>query len=373
MVSKFHGVDFIKQIYNYPLDQEVIYEDLRSDEIIENLLGTLGLVAGQYNLDIGMNVISFAYFPQGSKIGEIIKMLTEAELGMFYEDEAGVLQFANRERWTKAPYTTSRFTFTTDNCIDIYTPTDEHIVNVVEVFAQRRAVQPQQFIYNLGNSVEVPAGGTVDVFCNFKDDDGALPVTSVQAPVYSNPLGSYSSYSTNTLSDGSGSAFNSFISVSSTALFSTAYRVTFANAHTSPLFITAMEIYGTPATVVEDIYERNEDAASVANYGERPVTITNNYIQSSDFANSIGRILLSQKAELETIREVLCPAIPHLQIGDLVTLNDGIVTDTYTITKIVGSYGADGFRNRFTLTQRTVDSYFKIEISLIEGVDKIAP
>lgn len=369
--AQFHGTDFISYINEYPLDNEALFQNKRSDEIIDSLLTTIGLSATQYSLDNGMNNIPFAYFPAGSKVGEIIRQLMEAELGMFYQDELGVLQFANRQRWTLAAYTTSRFTFTRDNCAEITIPTDHNIVNVCEVKGSARAVQAKTLLWTMASPVLVPPSSSVDVFSTFSDDDGDLPVTDVDDPTWVDPLSTTtSSYTTNDQENGSGNPNNGYITVSATALGSTSFLTTFTNSDTHPMYITGLKLYGTPATVVQRVYSRKINQASIDVYKEHAISIENNLIQSQSFADSLASVLTNEKALPEDTREVLVPGLPHLQIGDMVTLDDGAVSQTYTITKIVGTQGSDGMKTRFTLVKKTIVAYFTINISAV-GSDAI--
>ena len=74
------------------------------------------------------------------------------------------------------------------------------------------------------------------------------------------------------------------------------------------------------------------------------------------------------------IRRIKVPALPQLQIGDIVTLDDGSLSANYFVTKITGSMSkTDGFYQWLTLIKREIQTYFTIGISDIGGDDVIAP
>ena len=75
-----------------------------------------------------------------------------------------------------------------------------------------RKVQANQNSGNWPALLKVPPGGTLELFGDFRDDYGDLPVTTIDTPLYLASSTSY--YSTNTAQDGTGDAANASISVS---------------------------------------------------------------------------------------------------------------------------------------------------------------
>ena len=370
--AKFHAIDFIRLFFDKSLDQTVMQQNKRTDEVIATLLQAAGLTSSQYSLDAGITVIPFVYFEKGKNIGNALKELVEAEMGSLYQDEQGVIRFENRQHYTTAPHTTSQFSFSPANCYEIDVPSHSNVINVVEIESQVREVQAKQKLWESSGTIEIPANGTVEIFADFNDDFGALPVTTVDTPV-NVATATTSSYASNTAEDGSGSDAASYVSVSSVSLFSTSYKMTFANNHSAAVYLTNVSLYATPAKVTQEIYLREEDSASVDEYEEHVHSIKNNFIQSETWAYSFARILLAARSNPETVREITIPAAPHLQLGDLVTLDDGSATNTYHIVKKVDIMNDKGYANRLTLIKRTIETYFRIGISTIGGSDKIAP
>lgn len=374
-VARIRCVDVLSSIINKPLDEAALYQDMTSSEIISELLQTHGgLLESQINIDLGTITIPFAYFESGSKLGDALQQIAEADLGNISCDEAGVIRFQNRINWID---NTKVWQFDRDSVLEMQTPDDEKIINVVEVFSNVREVQANKQIYELGAPVEIPAGGSAVIFANFEDDDGALPVTSVDSPSYSATPISASFYSTNAEIDGSGDAMDSDISLDSTSIFSTAYKLTFSNTAGVPVYITALVLYGTPAEVVQNIYvrEQNDDSVGTQDgFDERPFRLENNYIQTEANAQAIADLLIEDRGTFLDQREMLVKGVPQLQIGDVVGYNDDKMNNNYFVTRINGMLDSQtGFRQFIEMSERTFTTFFRIEVSEIEGDDVIGP
>ena len=372
--ATFNCVDFMTSFINKPLDEAVIYEDLRSDEIIQNLLEDhAGLLSSQFDLDTGTITIPFAYFPKGTTIKDGIDKVVSADLGNFFVDENGVTRFQNRVNWLS---NTKVWDFSTNTVLDIRTPGEERIINVAEVFSNVRAVQSNQKIWELESAIEVPAGDSVDIFANFSDNDGDIPTTAVDDPVYIDSK-TTSLYATNEKLDGSGAPKNGDISLDDTTLFSTSFKMEFSNSGAASVFITQIELFGTPAKVIKHIYIREQNDASIGTsdgFDEKLFRIDNDFIQDDANAESIALTIINDRGDFDDQREIIVMAVPQLQIGDVVNYTDKEINEDYYVTRINGTLTAKGgFTQLVELTQRTIESYFIIGVSTIEGGDKIGP
>jgi len=96
-------LDFSQYLSECYLDGE-LYENMRIDEIIEDMLTTLGFGTSQYSLDQGLVTIPYAYFDKSTSVGARIKKLCEAEEATFYQDEAGILRLENRRHFSSYPH-----------------------------------------------------------------------------------------------------------------------------------------------------------------------------------------------------------------------------------------------------------------------------
>ena len=170
-----HAIDFMYSLFNRPLDQAVMYQNMRTDQILAALLVAFGISPTQYNFDLGYNIIAFAFFDKGSKFGDVVKKLMQAEMGRFFMDEEGVIRFKNRQNYSSSPV----WFFNETNIIDIQTSKQDDIINVVEIKANVREVQANQKFWELQSAVQVPATSSISLWADFED-----PVTTVDDPEY---------------------------------------------------------------------------------------------------------------------------------------------------------------------------------------------
>lgn len=371
--ARFHAEDFLKLLLDQPLDEAVMYVNTLTSTIISGLLQSAGLGAIQFDLDTGSVVIPFAYFPKGTKLGQALHEIAEAELGNLSMDETGVIKFYSRTTWADNVET---WAFDKSSVFELSSPTDDHIINVVEVISRNRQLQENQLIYQMGIPQVVPANGSLEIFADFMDEDGDLPVTGVDDPEYID-LATTSLYKTNQFAAGDGPTLDSDISMDSVELFGTTAKVTFSNSGDTPIWITEMEIWGTPARVVGgETYVRVEDTASVGVHDgneERVHTIKNDFIQGPIAANSIAQIIIGDRAEYDDRRTLLVRGVPQLQVGDVVSYADEIVDETYFVTRVSGILNENGFRQTLELSKRVITDYFRIGYDSIETGPPLGP
>lgn len=343
--ATFHCVDFLSSILNRDIDQTQIFIDQRIDQIIESLLQDQGLVAGQYSLDVGRVKVPFAAFDKGTKLGNAIRSLAQADIAYVFMDELGIIQFKNYAYRTSVPVAT----FDTSNTLEWSNNGDSDLINVVEVKADVREVQPLQPVWQSVEQVSIQPGSSVQIWADFLD-----PVTSVQTPTAG--LSSTNSYY---VADGT-------LTVSGTA-FSNSYRMTFTNPGSSTATITDLEVWATPATVTNTLRERYEDTTSTAKYDEQVLEVSNPYIQTESNARSIATLILDSYAEYKDTLKLVVKGNPALQIGDAVTVSVGTVSDDYVITAIDNRYSDGGYTQIIKVKNIVFRDYFKLGVSQLDG------
>lgn len=370
---KLTCIDFMNAIMNITLDEEVMFVDYRTDQAISALLETGGLLTSQFSLDTGTVIIPFIYFKKGSRLGDGLRDIAQAELGNVSMKENGMIRFVNRENWAQ---NASVWNLNKENVIEKSTVSSDKVINVVEVYSRAREVQAKQKLWEAASAIELAPGVSTEIFIDFKDDYGALPVTAADDPVYITSA-TTSLFATNLQRDGSGNTMNSSVSLVSSDLFSTAMKLTFSNSSAFTIFLTQLEIYATPAKVVNDLYIRVTDPNSIGikdGYEEHPIKIENDLIQDAVAANSIGQIVIEDRAEDDDQQQFIIKSIPQLQLGDVVTYSDeNIVGETYFVTRIDDIINLSGYRQLVQGSKRTINEYFKIGISSLGGSDKLAP
>lgn len=339
------------------LDQEAMFTGFRSDQVYEQLFNSMGLSTAQYRLDQGLNTIPFGLFDKGTKYVDIIHQLAEAESGHVYQDEEGIFRFENRQHWDSSPHTDTQKILLTGQVLNAEAPSDDNIINVVEISSEIREKQPSQELFTLGASIELLDGVDTSMFVDFND-----PVLELDTPTSAD-------WEVWTESDGTGTEITSGITLHSISVFARSAKLTFSNSSGSNAFLTALILRGRPVKVVSELYWRARDDSSVTAFEERIKSIDNPYIQNLSWAQSLSTMLLQDYSEPENIQTVTIRAIPELQLGDKVSWK-GIDWRIYHIaTKLNPS---EGFVQELTMLKRETRSFFTIGISLIGGVDGIA-
>lgn len=307
--TKISFYDYLEFIDGYELETTK-FVDKRTDEILSDLLLAMGFVAEQFVLDTGLNTIGFAYYERGTKAGNAIRELVQAEEGFFYQDELGLLRFDNRRKYIEAPYTVTQAIITASQILDWQELSNENIINRVEVEAYPREVQDITEIWRSGGAVEVPAGATdFTIWANFTD-----PADSIEDLIED------TDYIANSASDGSGTDLTSNITITQTK-FVTSCKLEIANIGATA-YLTFLRLRGNSAIVVDEIVEIYEDTASQEIYGTNKLVVKNDKITSESFAYYLARALVEKyKSGLRKIR-IKIPAMPHLQIRDKLSVQD---------------------------------------------------
>lgn len=359
----FHAVDFLSKLFTLKIPNILAMQNVTTDEVLDALFQSAGLLPTQYSLAKGRNKIFFVHYEKGTTMGYIINNLMQAEMGQLWMDEAGVIRFTPRIYNTSAPV----YVFDDSNIIDIKTTNSGRIINLVEINATIRQVQTSQPIFtaydNADDGYVIAASSSKDIFSNLVDP--VIEVTTPAAGVSTN-----SSYFIATDLDGNpvGS-----VTVASEALFVDSYRVTFNNANAFPVRISELVIWGEPAKIVDTIKYVEKDQVSIDKYEEHSITLDNDFVQSIDACESIALSLLDSYSEFSGDIELTVKGSPALQIGDYIEVSKDTYTGDYRITKIINRI-IDGKFEQILGARRFVDrTYFVLDQSVLNGTDVLAP
>lgn len=353
------------------------FEDAYADDIMEAILFEMGFSADQFVLEQSLQRPIGFLNPRGKLAGQIFRDLCEAEQGLMFVDEHGIIRFWNRQHIA----TNQEVMFELDysNMEDGIESTTQ-IVNDVIVRATPREVQAKQKLWELSSAEKISGNSTKEIFIDFSDEDGALPVLEHDSPEHALDGASTSVYTTNENDDGSGLNRAGDINLINEELFGETLMLEFENTSSSPVYITTMDIFGVPAKVRTTIEERYRDQDSIDTYGRNPenngatITIENNYIQDPSTAVSAGYILVNDYAEPGAALRVPHFGKPHLQIGDYgeVTIKDTGEVKLMVVTGIVDTLDqTGGYSQELHLEERQLVTYFTIAESEIGGDDKI--
>lgn len=354
-------------------------QNVRTDQAISYYLTQLGFTTNQFSLDQSLQPPIGFVTVTDRKFGDVLKDLIEAEQATMFADENGIIRFWNRQHFLTTSGNGNKFAFNYNNITQIEYQ-NAPVINDVEVIAKPRKVGTSQPIFTLPAPVLVNGGSTLDVFATFSDNYGALPVTFVTTPTVG--VGASSYFTVNTASDGTGTNLSSFVTVQSTYLFGTTYRVTFQNNYSSGAYITALQLYGTPAKITAVINQRYLDQSSIDNHGRNPMnngdvlSIENSYIQDASTANALAWTIVD---EFKTPRRRYVMSVfanPALQIGDYgtVTIPETGETKQMYIVGITTKLSPFGdLMQELQVEERQINSYLTVGVSLIGGTDRVSP
>lgn len=380
-LTTLHAFDAFDYINGYVSAYSGALTNAWAQAVVASGLQEMGFSVSQSILDTGLQQPIGYLAPYGRKWGDIFRDLAEAEQALIFADENGLIRFWNRQHFT----TTSgamAFMLNYSKLSDLQwqnTP----IINDVIVRAKPRSVQPKQKVWENTGTIQLNPGVDTDVFIDFTDDFGDLPVTSVDIPAYITSA-TTSFYATNDQSDGSGTARNTSIALITAYSFGSTYKLTFRNSYTSIVYLTQLAIYATPAKVTQVIEQRYSDATSLSVYGRNPsnngepVLIENDLLQNNDSAYSLAYTLVKEYKDPR--KRYLAPTTvgnnPALQIGDYgcLKIQDTNETKSVWITGITHKLQPGGdYVQELEIEERSIKKYFTIGQSKIAGLDSIAP
>lgn len=360
----FHAVDFLSKVFEMKTANIIAMQDVYTSDVLDVLFQAAGLDPSQYSLANSSNKIEFVYFKKGENLGEVIRRLMQAELGLLWLDEQGIIQFKPRAENASDPV----MSFDDSNIIEIKTANAGRIINVVEINATIREVEERQPIFSAIDTVDdgyiIPASSSGDIFANLDD-----PAISATAPT--SGLSNIDSYFIAT-NAATGASVGS-VTVTSDDLFVDSYKVTFNNANAFDVRISSMVIWGEPAKIVDEIRYVEKDQDSIDKYEERGIVIDNDFVQSVSACDSIALSILDSYAEYGGDIEMVVKGNPALQLGDYVAVDKDTFTGDYRVTsktsRIINGrldqiIGARKFSNVH---------FFVLDEDILDGTAQLAP
>jgi hypothetical protein len=342
-------------------------------QILTAILTEAGFTSTQYSLDVSLQQPIGYIALKDKQAGPILKQLVEAEMGLLFVDENGIIRFWNRQHLNNSASIV--YTFNYSNMRNIEWDSSP-VINDVQVVSKPRFEAPKQKLWENASAIRLDPGVDNLVVADFRDDDGSLPVTSVDTPAYiTGATTSY--YATNLNEDGTSEDDGSgYVTLSSASVAGDSYIMHFANSGPYPVYITKTALFAVPAKVVAAESNHYIDQTSIDNYGRNPtgngvpLVLSNDFVQESSTANSIAYTLLQ---EYKTPRKRLkCTvfAVPQLQMGDYVNvvIDDTGETLPMFVLAITNKLELGGnLVQDLQLEQRTVKRYFTIGQSAIAG------
>lgn len=348
--------DFISYINDFKLESNSVFIDQTTDEIVEDILNQIGFTAEKYDLDIGFNEISFAYFPKGTSAGAAIRKLCESENAYFYQDELGMIKLLNRSTLLLAPYNAPVMTIDDSQIISVDDLDMSKVINRCVVRGKPREVVNEAEIWKLGGTIRVNGGETIEVFANFKDPVTAVSTITVSATDLNSDL------IANTVQDGSGVDHRNDIDIVTTNFISS-IKMEITNTIGTDLYITKLRLKGTPAPVKSVIEYIAEDADSQEIYDVNEYVIENDFIDQKEFASVLAKSMVLMYSVPRRKKAIKIRGIPQLQVMDMVTIDIDGDSDLYRILKIENEVTAGSYNQ--TLQVREVSDSETLNAAIV--------
>lgn len=358
--ASFHVIDFMSYLLDRDISETVMLENVRTHEVLDYLLQHLGLSEDQYALDGSVNTIRFFYVERGTTFGNVVSKLIEAEIGAFFLDEHGIIRFKNRYNYDLTPV----YTFDKSNTINYSVGEQPKIINSVKITGDVREVQSSKSV-GTSSSTPIGVGEEIIMFINFND-----PVTSVVDPVYSATPISSSHFISALNSDGTG-AYTDVV-LNDLELFSQSAKLTFENVGSNSAYIAAVNVYGTPAEVVDTIDVREIDQSSINKFEEQIYEINNEYLQTTDNAQTRALMLLRDYKDYANTIQLEVKGSSALQMGDAIDVDLDGFQGVYVITKTANILSGGGFKQSLRAIKKLAVSYFVLDESVLDGSDLLS-
>jgi hypothetical protein len=323
--------------------------------------------------DLGLQFIPVASFDGNTALYEV-QTACESEGARFFADENGVLHFENRQHYNLPQYKSAVYEYNFGRTTEFEHPDPtQGLINTVNVHLQPRHIVASKTIWNNLQPFLIPHGATVTVWATFQDP---VPTTTsgLVTPV------STTDFLANDASDGSGTDRTSNISIVTTK-FTKSAKLDITNGYSGDVYMTLLQLRGTPAEQGDEIIVKLVDATSVAQFGESPAggyDVASKYLSDITYANTLGQQLIDwYKNPLSRVINNV-NALPQLQIGDMISVVNNYVAATF-LMRLLGLTFSYSNNNglKGTINARSVNPFetltlFQIGSSSIGGTDVIS-
>lgn len=360
----FTALDFLTQIYELNIRNTIAMQDVRTDEVLANIFEQFGLDSDQYDLARARNIIPFLFFEKEQiTAGEVIRKLMQAEMGMLWLSETGIITFRPRLEQPTTPV----YTFDDNSIVDLKVSSDDQIINQVNFSSELRAVQDYQTVYlksEGGTPNIVPANSTYVFSADLQD-----PCLTIDQPT----IGELSGVSWFVATLPNGTEVSTNVSVLSVELKTNSYDIVFKNDNAFAVDISQLELWGEPAKVYNRLTRTIEYPPSIDKYEVKPISIDNNFLQSEDQMESLGLTILDEYAEYASILTVEVKGNPALQLSDIAEVDYRQFDGNYRIISISNGLRDSKYTQIMKFRSYTPRDWFTLNQSVLNGTDVLAP
>lgn len=373
--AQITAMDFLTSIGDMSLRNMIMMRDVRTDQVIAEILQQFGLAPHMFSLQRGINNIPFVFFDSDKNAGNALKELIQAENGAMWIDEQGIIRFAPRSALIGQG---SVMVYNPNNIVSITPSQTSGIVNQVYIESDIREVKDYQQIFSVDNEhgfensadddqYRIKSNTTTTIWLNFED-----PIWSGNASPVLNGSENDSSFTVVNLS---GDVVNSGVTCSGT-FFAKSLKLEFTNTNAFAVSINYLQIWAEPAKVIGEspsIKYTAKDEESIEKYGLHELSITdNNCFGSLQNADSFAMNVLEQYSGYSPTLDLEVKGDPSLQLQDIVTLQDTKYDGTWLIKGISHNLSDSKLTTRITVIRYNIVQPFILNKSVLNGLDVLS-
>jgi len=353
-----HSIDFSTDLKNINADP-AMYEDAKTSDLIKILANQGGLDSSQWSIEEGNHVVSFAWFQEGS-IWYYMQMVAEAEGGRVFFDNSGVLHFWNKNHLIDNLTIAKTFSFSDILNMEYKIDADK-MKNRIICRTKPREVEQYQRVWTLDNRRTIAPGAEEVVFADIQDNfNRDMPCTRIDKPV-ANIAGTSHYHAT----DGTdkGNDMTGSLGITSWYAFAKEARMIFKNNSSQDIQLNEIELWGTPAKVIDDITVTIEDNESVSLYGRQELNIENDMIDTEAFAESLAMYRLEELKDPTKFVTIEVMGDPTLEVGDIICcqLDYDSNYDVFKIVRIRWTL-SDDYKQTLNLEKLVVDTATNVNL-----------
>ena len=282
------GVDGLDNLQNVTV-RTALQENIDLEDALDLILDGAGWGTGASYRAIDATTDNLPYWwAAGGSAREEIEDLVWSAFGVFYISADGKATFIARNSTRVAPQIDISGA---DIRRGIARPQPWEVVrNVVEIFVNSRQVQATATLWDLKTTPQIAAGGSLALYAPYTYNGEEVPAKNVQQPTPT------TEFLVNTVADGSGVNLTASCTATLTAYADTA-RIVVVNNSASTGFITLLKFRGDPIASMAEVVVADEDAASIAIYDRRRMTIDTTWMQQINTAVDIRDLALDLYAK----------------------------------------------------------------------------
>lgn len=309
-----------------------IYSNQRTDTWLRYTVDTLGGISVGATFDRGMHIIPHCWLDDENIWGDA-QFCAGAEAGVFLFDETGAAVFRNSAWWiTAADSKVSQATFTTARLQNLQPAYDyKRLRTGALVHYQPRTNGGEQVIWRRDGITITPAGETIDA----RFSHPVLSITSPSKGTDWYPVAA----------GGTDISASVNVTIPAATIYGQRAKLVFTNTSNQTAFITSMKLRGVVLAggPVEE-WEENLDTPLVPE--NQAVISSNPYLQTAGQAELLAVLAAYRNGYPRLTYEIGgAPALPWLQLGDMVTIDTSEpVTDDRSaiITELSFSWQPEG-------------------------------